>query len=51
VITQAYKFASNEYRLFPLRLELNACQAVNKNIVGLKSLTYCGNFTGCPLLK
>ncbi|KAF2894313.1 hypothetical protein ILUMI_11861, partial [Ignelater luminosus] len=50
-ITQAYRFASNEYRLFPLRLQLNACEAVKKNVVGLKRLTYCGNFTGCPILK
>ncbi|KAF2902472.1 hypothetical protein ILUMI_03712, partial [Ignelater luminosus] len=51
VVTQAYKFASNEYRLFPLRLQLNACEAINGNVVGLKDLTRCGNFTGCPFLK
>lgn len=48
---QAYKFASNEYRLFPLRFEISFCDAVKKNVIGLQGLTRCGNFTGCPLLK
>ncbi|KAF2890685.1 hypothetical protein ILUMI_15488 [Ignelater luminosus] len=50
VVTQAYKFASNEYRLFPLRLQLNGCEAFCENVGGLKRLT-CGNLTGCPILK
>ncbi|KAF2897442.1 hypothetical protein ILUMI_08733, partial [Ignelater luminosus] len=46
IITQAYKFASNEYRLFPMRFEFNLCDAVFKyNMFGLESLQNCGNFT------
>ncbi|KAF2894312.1 hypothetical protein ILUMI_11860, partial [Ignelater luminosus] len=52
VVVQAYRFASNEYRLFPaLRLELNVCEAINENLIGLKRLKHCSNFTGCPFLK
>ncbi|KAF2887567.1 hypothetical protein ILUMI_18606 [Ignelater luminosus] len=48
VVIQAYKFASNEYRLFPMRLQLNACEAINKDVAGLKGyflqnqlITFC----------
>ncbi|KAF2887610.1 hypothetical protein ILUMI_18563, partial [Ignelater luminosus] len=51
VIFQAYKFASNEYRLFPMRFQVNACDAIKHNMGGLHTGTRCGNFTGCPFLK
>ncbi|KAF2894314.1 hypothetical protein ILUMI_11862, partial [Ignelater luminosus] len=51
VVIQSYKFASNEYRLFPMRMQLNVCEAIDEDVVGLKSLTKCGNFTGCPFFK
>ncbi|KAF2897720.1 hypothetical protein ILUMI_08456, partial [Ignelater luminosus] len=51
MVLQTYKFASNEYRLFPIRFQLNFCEAFNRNVAGFHSLTRCGNFTGCPFLK
>ncbi|KAF2881833.1 hypothetical protein ILUMI_24334 [Ignelater luminosus] len=46
IIVQAYRFASNEYRLFPLRFEFNLCDAVFKyNMFGFKDFKNCGNFT------
>ncbi|KAF2885410.1 hypothetical protein ILUMI_20755 [Ignelater luminosus] len=35
VILQAYKFLSNEYRLFPMRFEVNLCKAIDVNVLGL----------------
>lgn len=49
MIAQAYKFASNEYRLFPIRLAFNLCEALDKNEFGLNSIFQNGNFTGCPI--
>ncbi|KAF2891819.1 hypothetical protein ILUMI_14354, partial [Ignelater luminosus] len=51
VIVQAYRFASNEYRLFPIRLQLNVCDAIKGNVIGLGNVIHCGNFTGCPFSK
>ncbi|KAF2891656.1 hypothetical protein ILUMI_14517, partial [Ignelater luminosus] len=50
-VVQAYRFASNEYRLFPIRLQMNVCQAFEEDVTGLQELSHCGNLTGCPLLK
>ncbi|KAF2902666.1 hypothetical protein ILUMI_03519 [Ignelater luminosus] len=49
IIAQAYTFLSNEYRLFPLRLAFNLCEALNKNEFGLNTVFQHGNFTGCPI--
>ncbi|KAF2888010.1 hypothetical protein ILUMI_18163 [Ignelater luminosus] len=51
MVLQTYKFASNEYRLFPIRFQVNFCEAFNKNAIGLQGVKRCGNFTGCPLSK
>ncbi|KAF2881830.1 hypothetical protein ILUMI_24331, partial [Ignelater luminosus] len=52
VVVQAYKFASNEYRLFPLRFEFNFCDAMFKyNMFGFKNLQDCGNFSKCGVEK
>ncbi|KAF2893727.1 hypothetical protein ILUMI_12445, partial [Ignelater luminosus] len=51
IIIQCYKFASNEYRLFPIRFQINACSVISNNIIGITGFFKCGNFTGCPLLK
>lgn len=45
---QVYKFASNEYRLFPLRFQTLMCDLYNKDIIGLGSFTKCRNYKGCP---
>ncbi|KAF2885077.1 hypothetical protein ILUMI_21080 [Ignelater luminosus] len=51
VVFQSHRFASNEYRLFPIRLQLNACAAIKADAGGIGSITHCGNFTGCPFVK
>ncbi|KAF2885076.1 hypothetical protein ILUMI_21079 [Ignelater luminosus] len=51
LLLQMYRFASNEYRLFPVRLELNFCEAIKANVAGIEGITHCGNFTGCPFIK
>ncbi|KAF2884918.1 hypothetical protein ILUMI_21252 [Ignelater luminosus] len=54
IVVQAYRFASNEYRLFPLRMQLNYYDAIEKDIIGLQNAlkSPCGNsFAGCPILK
>ncbi|KAF2902446.1 hypothetical protein ILUMI_03739, partial [Ignelater luminosus] len=51
IIVQAYKFMSNEFRIFPLRFAVNACKAFNANAMGVLSAIKCGNFTGCPFEK
>ncbi|KAF2903384.1 hypothetical protein ILUMI_02802 [Ignelater luminosus] len=51
VIVQAYRFASNEYRLFPARLQVGVCGSIKTGAAGLQTLMHCGNFTGCPYLK
>lgn len=50
-MVQAYKFASNEYRVFPLRFQIGFCVAFNKNIGGFGDFTKCRNFDGCPIKK
>ncbi|KAF2891969.1 hypothetical protein ILUMI_14204, partial [Ignelater luminosus] len=45
VLVQAYRFASNEYRLFDF------CAAMITNDFGLRGLTKCGNLTLCPFKK
>lgn len=42
---------SNEYRYFPLRFQVNACDAISKDMIGLRSLLNCGTTTGCPFKK
>ncbi|KAF2905353.1 hypothetical protein ILUMI_00823 [Ignelater luminosus] len=51
LVIQAYKFASNEYRLFPIRFSLNFCDAYQKNLIGAQTTKRCGNLAGCPILK
>lgn len=48
VIVQAFKFASNEYRYFPLRLQINLCNLYTKDMVGFGYSGQCRNFVGCP---
>ncbi|KAF2895563.1 hypothetical protein ILUMI_10611, partial [Ignelater luminosus] len=50
-IIQAYRFASNEYRLFPMRFQISVCDALKSNFAGLQRYRRCGNFSGCPFLK
>ncbi|KAF2901656.1 hypothetical protein ILUMI_04534 [Ignelater luminosus] len=51
VISQAYKLASNEYRLFPIRVEVKLCKGIAADILGISSTGRCGNFTGCAFVK
>lgn len=48
---QVYKFASNEYRRFPINFPVNLCRALEEDIFGARKLLVCGNFTDCPLNK
>lgn len=50
-MSQGYKFASNEYRLFPVRFQLNFCEALARDVTGMQNTLLCGNFTGCPFVK
>ncbi|KAF2886551.1 hypothetical protein ILUMI_19622, partial [Ignelater luminosus] len=45
---QAFKFMSNEYRLFPMRFQFNLCSYAEKNEFGLHTMFECGNFS-CPV--
>ncbi|KAF2886385.1 hypothetical protein ILUMI_19788 [Ignelater luminosus] len=51
VISQAYKLASNEYRLFPIRVEVKLCKGIAADILGISTMKRCGNFTGCAFVK
>ncbi|KAF2881836.1 hypothetical protein ILUMI_24337 [Ignelater luminosus] len=51
IVAQAYKFASNEYRLFPARFGFNFCDAIQKNMFGMEDFRNCGNFTRCSVEK
>ncbi|KAF2885193.1 hypothetical protein ILUMI_20980, partial [Ignelater luminosus] len=48
VVVQAFRFASNEYRLFPLRFQVNLCTIFKLSIAGFAEILKCKNFTGCP---
>ncbi|KAF2881923.1 hypothetical protein ILUMI_24253 [Ignelater luminosus] len=48
VIVQAFKFASNEYREFPLRFLINLCDLYAKDAMGIGRSGECRNFSGCP---
>ncbi|KAF2894246.1 hypothetical protein ILUMI_11927 [Ignelater luminosus] len=48
---QAYKFASNEYRLFPLAFEASVCDTLKNDDFGINSIYNCGNAPRCPLHK
>ncbi|KAF2894624.1 hypothetical protein ILUMI_11548, partial [Ignelater luminosus] len=48
---QAYKFVSNEYRLFPLYFQFNVCEELAKNGFGLRNMLLCGNLRDCPIKK
>ncbi|KAF2887605.1 hypothetical protein ILUMI_18568 [Ignelater luminosus] len=49
VMLQAYRFASNEYRLFPMRMQDKFCNFLKANVAGTQRLLNCGNFGGCLL--
>ncbi|KAF2888422.1 hypothetical protein ILUMI_17751 [Ignelater luminosus] len=51
MIIQAYRFASNEYRLFPLRFQFNYCAGIENNIVGMSAPNKCAREKECPLKK
>ncbi|KAF2894424.1 hypothetical protein ILUMI_11752 [Ignelater luminosus] len=51
VMVQFYRFASNEYRLFPLRFQDKFCKFFEENVTGFQRLLNCGNFVGCPLVS
>ncbi|KAF2886909.1 hypothetical protein ILUMI_19264 [Ignelater luminosus] len=51
IMIQFYKFASNEYRLFPTRFQDKFCKFFENNVVGVQRLLNCGNFVGCPLVS
>ncbi|KAF2903424.1 hypothetical protein ILUMI_02764 [Ignelater luminosus] len=48
---QAYKFSSNEYRLFPLQFNANICQCLKENTFGVQNLYNCGNAPRCSMVK
>ncbi|KAF2879645.1 hypothetical protein ILUMI_26527, partial [Ignelater luminosus] len=50
-VIQAYRFASNEYRLFPMRFQYNYCAGIEKNLAGLSRQYNCVNNKQCPLKK
>ncbi|KAF2882360.1 hypothetical protein ILUMI_23817 [Ignelater luminosus] len=49
--TQAYKFSSNEYRLFPLQFDANLCVCLKEDTFGLQNVYNCGNAPRCPIVK
>ncbi|KAF2903661.1 hypothetical protein ILUMI_02502, partial [Ignelater luminosus] len=51
VEVQAYKFLSNEYREFPIRLNVDFCGTLAVNDFGMHGVLECGNFTACPMRK
>ncbi|KAF2900862.1 hypothetical protein ILUMI_05321 [Ignelater luminosus] len=48
---QYYKFASNEYRLYPIRFQVLMCDRYDQDFGGFGSFTKCKNFKGCPYEK
>ncbi|KAF2886278.1 hypothetical protein ILUMI_19897, partial [Ignelater luminosus] len=50
VMVQFYKFASNEYRLFPVRFQDKFCKFFKENVAGVQRLLNCGNFVECLLV-
>ncbi|KAF2887107.1 hypothetical protein ILUMI_19066 [Ignelater luminosus] len=51
-VIQLYKFSSNEYRLFPLRVGDKVCRAFDADVAGVKTCTRkCGNITQCLFSK
>ncbi|KAF2900450.1 hypothetical protein ILUMI_05736 [Ignelater luminosus] len=51
-VFQAYRFASNEYREFPLRFGDMVCRALDADVVGAKKMmAKCGNMSGCTFFK
>ncbi|KAF2893250.1 hypothetical protein ILUMI_12925 [Ignelater luminosus] len=52
VVVQAYRFASNEYREFPLRFGDTICRVLDADLAGgKKMLAKCGNMSGCTFFK
>ncbi|KAF2887460.1 hypothetical protein ILUMI_18712 [Ignelater luminosus] len=51
IMVQAYRFASNEYRSFPLRFQDKMCNLLKENIGGMQKLLNCGSFSGCPVVS
>ncbi|KAF2887180.1 hypothetical protein ILUMI_18993, partial [Ignelater luminosus] len=51
LIFQAYKLASNEYRLFPIRFQTTFCYIYYQDLLGLKSFKGCRSDLKCPLQK
>ncbi|KAF2893458.1 hypothetical protein ILUMI_12718 [Ignelater luminosus] len=51
ILLQAYRFVSNEYRLFPIRFIFDVCDSLIKNELGIQNIYNCGNFTRCPIKK
>ncbi|KAF2894423.1 hypothetical protein ILUMI_11751 [Ignelater luminosus] len=51
VMVQMYRFASNEYRLFPVRFQDKFCKFLEENVAGFQRLLNCGNFVGCPVVS
>ncbi|KAF2896978.1 hypothetical protein ILUMI_09197, partial [Ignelater luminosus] len=48
---QAYRFASNEYRLFPLAFEAGVCDTLQNEDFGINNIYKCGNAPSCPMSK
>lgn len=40
---QGYRFASNEYRLFPIVFERNVCNVLKDDEFGLRNIYKCGS--------
>ncbi|KAF2899203.1 hypothetical protein ILUMI_06971, partial [Ignelater luminosus] len=51
VKVEGYKFASNEYRGFPIVFERRLCSMINSDEFGLRNLYKCGNISTCPIKK
>ncbi|KAF2892852.1 hypothetical protein ILUMI_13318 [Ignelater luminosus] len=50
-MVQAHRFASNEYRLFPVRFQDKMCKFLKANVGGVQKLLTCGNFSACPVVS
>ncbi|KAF2878735.1 hypothetical protein ILUMI_27429, partial [Ignelater luminosus] len=50
-VVQGYKFASNEYRLFPIQFDDNMCRCLRRNVYGFQNLYKCGHPPICPMSK
>ncbi|KAF2887880.1 hypothetical protein ILUMI_18293 [Ignelater luminosus] len=48
---EAYKFASNEYRGFPMDSSENACAVLSQNKYGVNVIYKCGNLPHCPFKR